>query len=230
MKFRPCRNKTLPQLVSIADWCSIHALLQYPNSAVQTSSLLSKPGAKINGQYYPDVLLMQKLLPAIRSIAGDVFVFQQYNDNAPALRARDTIELLCSKTPQYISPDMWPANSPDFNPIDYRIWDMLQENVYRAPIHNTDELQKRLIATWAEFQHSMVDDAVVQCRKRLEACIRAERSHFEHLLWHSSCHTSQPVLFRAASANPQPAIFRATNVWRYTTFASVRWKILAFTR
>jgi len=40
-KFNPCRNKTLSQLVRIADWYSIHELLQYPNSAVPTSSLLS---------------------------------------------------------------------------------------------------------------------------------------------------------------------------------------------
>ena len=34
-----------------------------------------------------------------------------------------------------------------------------------STIHDTDELQKRLVATWAEFQHSMVDDAVDQWRK-----------------------------------------------------------------
>jgi len=54
----------------------------------------SERSLKINGQYYRDVLLMQKLLPAIRSIAGDVFLFQQDIDNAPAHRARDTVELL----------------------------------------------------------------------------------------------------------------------------------------
>jgi len=53
---------------------------------------------------------------------------------------------------------------------------------YRVPIYDTDELQKRLIATWAEFQQSMVDSAVDQWRKRLEACIHAEGGHFEHLL------------------------------------------------
>jgi len=37
----------------------------------------------------------------ICSIAGDVFVFQQ--DNAPAHCARDTVELLCRETPQFIS-------------------------------------------------------------------------------------------------------------------------------
>jgi len=45
-----------------------------------------------------------------------------------------------------------------------------------------DELWKCPVATWAEFQQSMVDDAVDQWRKRLEACIGAEVGHFEHLL------------------------------------------------
>jgi len=121
-----------------------------------------------------------QVLPAIHSIAGDVFVFQQ--DNAPAHHARDRVELLHRETPQFISPDMWPANSPDLNPLDYRIWGMLQERVYRVRIRNTDELQKRLVATWAEFQHSVVDNAVDQWGKRLEACIHAEGGHFEHLI------------------------------------------------
>jgi len=59
---------------------------------------------------------------------------------------------------------------------------MLQERVYRVLVRNTDELRKRLVATWAEFQQSVVDCAVDQWRKRLEACIRAEGCHFEHLL------------------------------------------------
>jgi len=50
-------------------------------------------GAKLNGQYYRDVLLMQKQLPAIRSIAAEMFVFQK--DNAPAHRARNRVKLLC---------------------------------------------------------------------------------------------------------------------------------------
>jgi len=69
-------------------------------SAAEAVYLLSR------GQYYRDVLLMQELLPAIHSLACmDVFVFQQ--DNAPAHRARDTVELLRCETSQFISPDMW---------------------------------------------------------------------------------------------------------------------------
>jgi len=105
-----------------------------------------------------------------------VFVFQQ--DNAPARCARDTVDFLRSETPQFISPDMWPANSPDLNPVNYRIWGMLQERVYRVPIRDTEKLRKHLVATWAGFQQSMLDDAVDQWHKRLDACIRAEGSHF----------------------------------------------------
>ena len=42
--------------------------------------------------------------------------------------------------------------------------------------------RQRLVATWAEFQHSMVDDTVDQWQKILEACTRAVGGHFEHLL------------------------------------------------
>jgi len=139
-----------------------------------------QPGAKINGQYYRDVLLTQKLLPVIRSIAGDMFVFQQ--DTAPAHRAHDTVELLRRGTPQLISPDMWPANSRDLNPVDNCVWGMLQGRVYRVRTNpQYGRVTKHLVATWAEFQQSVVDDRVDQRRKRLEACIRAERGHFEHL-------------------------------------------------
>ena len=44
---------------------------------------------KINDAYYRDILLRQKLLPAIRRVSGKNFIFQQ--DSAPAHRARETV-------------------------------------------------------------------------------------------------------------------------------------------
>jgi len=73
-------------------------------------------------------MLLTQELPAIRSVAGDVFVFHQ--DNAPAHRARDTVEFLHCETPQFISPDMWPTNSRDLNSVDYCIWEAWCRSVY----------------------------------------------------------------------------------------------------
>jgi len=87
----------------------------------------------------------------------------------------------------------------------YRVWGMLQQPVYRVPIRNTDELRKRLVATWAEFKHSVVDYAVDQWRKRLEACIRAEGGHLNTCCCDVACltfqlpHITTSVLLRAAN-------------------------------
>jgi len=79
---------------------------------------------------------------------------------------------------------LWQANSRDLNQVDNRVWGMLQERMYRVPICDTDELRKHLVATWADFQQSVADDAVDQWRKKdWKQCIRAEGGHFEHLLW-----------------------------------------------
>jgi hypothetical protein len=48
-----------------------------------------------------------------------IIVFRQ--DNAPARRARETVALLQRATPEFIEPTMWPANSPDLNPVDYKV-------------------------------------------------------------------------------------------------------------
>ena len=72
-------------------------------------------------------------------------------------------------------PVVYVANSPDLNPVDYCIWGMMQERVYRILIRDTDDLRQRLVVTWAEFQQSVVDDATDQWRRRLEAYMSIRR-------------------------------------------------------
>jgi len=145
-----------------------------------TELIFVDPGVKVNGQYYRDVLLSQQMLPAIKRVAGDTFVFQQ--DSAPAHRARDTIQLLQRETPNFIGPDLWPPNSPDLNPVDYKIWGVMQQRVYKCCISNVDELKQRLVEVWRDLQQTVIDSAVSEWRKRLRACVCAQGRHFEHLL------------------------------------------------
>lgn len=145
-----------------------------------TGLIFVDPGVKINGQYYRDILLRQEMLPAIKRIAGSMFVFQQ--DSAPAHRARETIQLLQRETPKFIAPDLWPPNSPDLNPVDYAIWGIIQQRVYETRVNNVDELKQRLIDVWAGLQQSIVDSAITEWRERLRACVCSKGRHFEHLL------------------------------------------------
>ena len=53
------------------------------------------------------------------------------------------------ETPDFITPDLWPPNSPDLNTVDYRIWGILQEHVYLKSVKDVDELKLRLIEAWS---------------------------------------------------------------------------------
>jgi len=53
------------------------------------------PGMKINGQYYCNVLLSQQMLPLIKHVTSDMFVFQQ--DSAASHRARTPLSSYSKK-------------------------------------------------------------------------------------------------------------------------------------
>ena len=58
--------------------------------------------------------------------------------------------------PDFISPQYWPQNSPDLNPVDYTFW------VYGCRIRDVNHLKERLIEEWHHFDHSIIDTAVDQ--------------------------------------------------------------------
>ena len=126
---------------------------------------------------------MQKRLPDIRQLSDFYHVFQQ--DSAPARRARETIELLTMETPEFIPPTLWPPNSPGLNPVDYKVWSVMQEKVYKKRIKDIDELRARILAAWDEMGQRIINAAIRQWRTRLRTCIiihSFKGGHFEHTL------------------------------------------------
>ena len=56
---------------------------------------------------------------------------------------------------------------PDLNPVDYAVWGILQEWVYRCWIRDVDHLKERLIAEWRCFDQNIIDWAVNQWQEWL---------------------------------------------------------------
>jgi len=50
------------------------------------------------------------------------------------LTAHVTVELLQKKTSEFIPLQLWHPTSPDLNPVDNSMWEMLQEKVYKTHI------------------------------------------------------------------------------------------------
>ena len=81
-------------------------------------------------------------------------LFQQ--DSAPAHCAAHVQQLNCcvEETPNFLASKLWPLNNPDFNPVDYEIWAVMQHRVYQRQIHSVDELRWPLIVwtVWCGLQ------------------------------------------------------------------------------
>jgi len=100
--------------------------------------------------------------------------------DAPAHRTKETVDL-STETPAFIPPTLWLPNSLDLNPLDYKVWSVLQEQVYKVKVSDVDELRQHIQTIWDELdQH--IDKAIKQWRTHLRACVEAKGGHFEHKL------------------------------------------------
>jgi len=63
------------------------------------------------------------------------------------------------ETPEFIPPTLWPPNSPDLNPVDYKVWSEMREKVYKTRIKDIDELHAGGQTAWNEMDQCIVDAA-----------------------------------------------------------------------
>src|SRR5690349_13425966 len=116
------------------------------------------------------------------SLLSNNVVFQQYG--AQAYSSRLAQEWIDQDSPEFIKKNEWPSNSPDFNLLDYHVWGAMLEQykLFTPKPTNKAELKTVLEAIWEDLPQEAIDLAELAFRKRLQACIRADGGHFEHLL------------------------------------------------
>ena len=72
---------------------------------------------------------------------------------------------------------------PDLNPVDYKIWSIVQQWVYQSRVHNVDELEQRLVHVWHGIDQAIIDNEIDEWHGCLRACVQARGAHFEQMLW-----------------------------------------------
>jgi len=55
--------------------------------------------------------------------------------------------------PDFITPLIWLPipNSPDFNPVDYEVWGVLQQRIHLFRSNDVDHLKQRLVKEWHQM-------------------------------------------------------------------------------
>jgi len=89
-----------------------------------TELIFVVPGTKANSQYYHNVLLSQQMLPVIKHVASDTFVFQQ--GNTPSHRARTPLNSHSKKC--WTSLVLISGHKTAYlNLMDYKVWGVMQQ-------------------------------------------------------------------------------------------------------
>ncbi|GFW08477.1 transposable element Tcb2 transposase [Trichonephila clavipes] len=131
-------------------------------------------GTMTDQRYIDDVLL-----PHVRlflGAVGDKFVFM--DDKATCHRTLTVQYCLDSEGIQHL---VWPARSPDLNPIE-NVWDALGRQVAgrNYPPTNKNTLIRALTEEWDKLPQQLLDNVVQSMVRRVECCITLYGGHIPY--------------------------------------------------
>ena len=73
----------------------------------------------------------------------------------------------------YITPNIWPPNSPDLNPLDYYVWSVVEKKVNEHPHNTKDSLKAAIVRVMSDMNKEQLIRACNQFQPCIEAVIDA---------------------------------------------------------
>ncbi len=107
-------------------------------------------GVKTSAVVYQESILKPIMKPLNDTLFTKVdWTFQQ--DSAGAHAAKSTQKWLEKNIPNFICKKDWTLGSPDLNPLDYEIWEKLEEMACKKPHRHLESLERSLEQALANF-------------------------------------------------------------------------------
>jgi len=125
----------------------------------------------------------KQLLPVVLEVSGQFFIFQ--HDNAQHTGTRHCATSRAGNYGVHSTGSLF----SDLNPVDYRIWSVVQQRVYQSRVHNTDELKQcrsncGATSTRASLTVQLTSVASVfvhACRRTADTSSKCCRKQFAYL-------------------------------------------------
>ena len=77
---------------------------------------------------------------------------------------------------------IWPAHSPDLNPLDFHFWGVAHQQVYQEHPETIESLIDCVKSFVARYDSSVIERVAANVVKRAKLCLDANGGHFQHLL------------------------------------------------
>ncbi len=78
-------------------------------------------------------------------------------------------------------PSNWPARSPDLTPPDSFLWGYVKDQLLKAAIQNLSQLKRIITRARSSVTHEVIIKVREDLENRLDAIIRENGGHIEHL-------------------------------------------------
>eukprot|EP00106_Octopus_bimaculoides_P003441 XP_014770883.1 PREDICTED: uncharacterized protein LOC106869593 [Octopus bimaculoides] len=105
------------------------------------------------------------------------YLFQQ--DSTPPHKALLTQEWLSVNLNNYVTPNMWPPNSPDLSPMDYYLWSTVERGTNYHPHNAIASGKTTIVQVMSEMNKDHIVSACQRFWFRIEAVIEAEEGFIE---------------------------------------------------
>ncbi len=104
------------------------------------------------------------------------WIIQQ--DSAPTLKSKLTQEWLEENIPNFKRHTDCQPGSPNLNPVDYNLWDYLEQNACSKCHPNLEPLKRSIEREAAEIPLERIGAVIAHWLKYLAKCIPAQEGHF----------------------------------------------------
>ena len=108
---------------------------------------------------------------------GGHWIFRQ--DSAPTYKAKTTEQWLENNFSVFFAAEYWPSGSPGLKPLDYCLWNIVEEQSCCMPHHNIETFKADLMKSVASVPLDVVRAAIDECPGYLRKCVKANSGHFE---------------------------------------------------